>query len=190
MSMFHSTVSRRDFMKGLGLGAAAIGGVGLVAPVFHDLDELTASGESKIKRAWWVKEVDEPTVEIDWSIMKRHHGGHSTQSSAVVARYPGLEAYNAMKKTEKSDADRMKDNEPGYRLRDAALSGGAISLSGGSTASWWEAGWAAKRSQEGSDTTWAWMPSAASRSAASTQMDTSLPVPTSTTSGSSTGRRA
>ncbi len=82
-------------MKGLGLVTAGIGGASAVSPVFHDLDELTSSAETKLKRAWWVKEVDEPTVEIDWEIMKRHHGGHSTQSAAVVARYPGLDAYNA-----------------------------------------------------------------------------------------------
>ncbi|PPD58322.1 reductive dehalogenase [Dehalogenimonas etheniformans] len=122
MSIFHSTVTRRDFMKGLGL--TATGAAALVSPSFHDLDELTASDSSKPKRAWWVKEIDEPTVEIDWSIMKRGHGGHSTQSAAVVARYPGLDAYNDMNKTEKSDIDRLKDNEPGYQLRDSALSGG------------------------------------------------------------------
>ncbi|XUX00497.1 MAG: reductive dehalogenase [Dehalogenimonas sp.] len=133
MSLFHSTVTRRDFMKGLGL--TATGAAALVSPSFHDLDELTASGDKRARRAWWVKEVDEPTVEIDWSIMKRHHGGHSTQSAAVVARYPGLDAYNAMSKTEKSNDDRMKDNEPGYLLRDAALSSGAVSISAGSTAS-------------------------------------------------------
>jgi len=113
-------------MRGLGLAGAGIGGAALVAPNFHDLDELTSSVDSKPRRAWWVKEVEEPTVEIDWSIMKRHHGGHSTQSAAVVARYPGLPAYDAMKKTEKSAAERMAANEPGYQLRDAALSGGSI----------------------------------------------------------------
>jgi reductive dehalogenase len=54
--------------------------------------------------------------------MQRHHGGHSTQSAALVARYVGLEKYNALAKTEKSDAARLKDNEFGYRLRDHALS--------------------------------------------------------------------
>jgi reductive dehalogenase len=124
MSVFHSTVSRRDFMKGLGI--TAVGAAALTAPTFRDLDELTASGGTGMKRAWWVKEVDEPTVEIDWTIMKRGHGGHSTQSAAVVARYPGLTAYNAMTKPEKSAADRLKDADPGYNLRDLALSSGSI----------------------------------------------------------------
>ena len=69
MSEFHSTLSRRDFMKGLGLAGA---GIGLAAaPVFHDLDEVLSSPDAKWKRPWWVKSVTEPTVEIDWSKVSR-----------------------------------------------------------------------------------------------------------------------
>ncbi|PPD58153.1 reductive dehalogenase [Dehalogenimonas etheniformans] len=121
MSSFHSTVSRREFMKGLGLVSAGAMGAMAGAPAFHDLDELAASGGER-KRAWWIKEVHEPTVEMDWSLVKRVHGGHSTQSAAVTARYVGLEKYNAMAKTEAPDVDRCKANEPGYLLRDLALS--------------------------------------------------------------------
>jgi len=101
MSTFHSIVSRRDFMKGLGLVSAGIGGAMAAAPAFHDLDELMSSPDASRKRAWWIKTVDEPTVEIDWGIMARHHGTHSTQAAPIVARYVGLNAYNAMKRTEK-----------------------------------------------------------------------------------------
>ncbi len=68
MSKFHSTVSRRDFMKGLGLAGAGLGAAAATAPVFHDLDEL-ASSKTTHPLPWWVKEVDEPTVPIDWSIL-------------------------------------------------------------------------------------------------------------------------
>lgn len=122
MSKFHSTVTRRDFMKGLGLVTAGLGGAAAVAPAFHDLDEMMQSGVSTRKRAWWVKEVDEPTVEIDWSLMKPHYS-YQTQSAALVAQYVGVEKYNAMTRSEKSDSDRLKANEPGYRLKDHALSG-------------------------------------------------------------------
>lgn len=120
MSIFHSTVSRREFMKGLGLVSAGVGGAFATGPGFHDLDELMQSGVSTQKRAWWVKQVDEPTVEIDWSLMQRHYN-YSTQSAAIVAQYPGLERYNAEVATGKTPADRMKDNQAGYRLRDQAL---------------------------------------------------------------------
>ncbi len=127
MSIFHSTVTRRDFMKGLGFASAGLGAAAAAAPAFHDLDELLQSGVSTQKRAWWVKQADEPTVEIDWALMKRHYN-YSTQSAAIVAQYPGLEKYNAEVSTGKTPADRLKDNQAGYRLRDQALADGARGL--------------------------------------------------------------
>jgi epoxyqueuosine reductase len=126
MSGFHSTVTRRDFMKGLGLVSAGVGGAMAAAPAFHDLDEFMATGSGP-KRAWWVKTVDEPTVEIDWGLMQRHYS-YQTQSAALVAQYTGVDKYNAMTRSEKSDLDRLKSNEPGYRLKDSALSGAAGGL--------------------------------------------------------------
>jgi reductive dehalogenase len=71
MSKFHSTVSRRDFIKGIGLvGAGAAATAGAI-PVFHDMDEVVSSPQSGWKRPWWVSEVDEPTCEIDWSQVQR-----------------------------------------------------------------------------------------------------------------------
>ncbi|PKH45665.1 reductive dehalogenase, partial [Dehalococcoides mccartyi] len=40
MSKFHSTLSRRDFVKALGLSGAGLGLASAAAPAFHDLDEL------------------------------------------------------------------------------------------------------------------------------------------------------
>ncbi|WP_238582986.1 twin-arginine translocation signal domain-containing protein [Dehalococcoides mccartyi] len=64
MSKFHSMVSRRDFMKGLGMAGAGIGAVAASAPVFHDIDELIASDTAVQPRPWWVKErpIDDPTM--------------------------------------------------------------------------------------------------------------------------------
>src|SRR5271169_6697270 len=89
MSKFHSTVSRRDFMKGLGL--AGIGGAALVAPVFHDLDEVMSSDEANSNRPWWIKErdIENPTTGIDWSVMQRYtstnspHGGTGTGNTGI-----------------------------------------------------------------------------------------------------------
>jgi epoxyqueuosine reductase len=119
MPKFHSTLSRRDFMKGIGL----IGAAASVAPSFRDIDELAASPKNSRKRAWWVKDVDHPTVDIDWQMMARHHGFHSTQSAAIVARYYGLNDYNAQ--TMPTTTERLKKNEPGYRLHDVAFASAA-----------------------------------------------------------------
>ena len=72
MSKFHSTVSRRDFMKGLGLAGAGIGAAAAAAPVFHDLDEAAASPQAGWHRPWYVKQLDfeKPSVDIDWARMQ------------------------------------------------------------------------------------------------------------------------
>jgi epoxyqueuosine reductase len=72
MSKYHSTISRRDFMKALGLGGigigastafgSAIGSSG--ATIFRDLDEAKASPQASFKRPSWVKEVNKPTIEM------------------------------------------------------------------------------------------------------------------------------
>ncbi|XUX00119.1 MAG: reductive dehalogenase [Dehalogenimonas sp.] len=73
MTKFHSTISRREFMKGLGIAGTSIGVTSLVAPVLHDLDEVSTAGVGGGKYPWWVKERSDrdPTVEIDWSMQKR-----------------------------------------------------------------------------------------------------------------------
>lgn len=70
-TQYHSTMGRREFMKVLGLGAGALelGGTALAAP-FKDLDDMMASPHAERNLPFWVKEVDEPTVEIDWDNME------------------------------------------------------------------------------------------------------------------------
>nr|UZH91524.1 reductive dehalogenase [uncultured bacterium] len=70
MSKFHNTVSRRDFMKGLGLAGAGLGAAAATAPVFHDLDELASAPSAITKKPWWVKLVDKPTIPIDMSMIE------------------------------------------------------------------------------------------------------------------------
>ncbi|MBA2084245.1 reductive dehalogenase [Dehalococcoides mccartyi] len=72
MSKLHSTLSRRDFMKGLGLAGAGLGAVAATTPVFHDMDELTSSG-TKARYPWWVKERDyfDTVCRIDWDMLER-----------------------------------------------------------------------------------------------------------------------
>jgi len=68
---YHSTLSKRDFMKALGLAHGSLLAAATARPLFHDLDEVVASPMAERKLPWWVKEADKPTVEIDWSTMKR-----------------------------------------------------------------------------------------------------------------------
>ena len=71
MSKYHSTLSRREFLKALGMGSAGLGALAIAPPAIRDLDEVVASPGADWKRPSWVKQVDKPTVEIDWKTLKR-----------------------------------------------------------------------------------------------------------------------
>jgi reductive dehalogenase len=115
-------------MKGLGFGAAGLGLAGVVAPVVHDLDELMSSSPAH-SRAWWVKEKEEPTVDIDWNMMARHHSFHSTQSTAINTRYIGFDEYNALVAQQTPAAKAaILANTPGLTLRDQALYKASVGL--------------------------------------------------------------
>jgi epoxyqueuosine reductase len=124
MSIFHSTMSRRQFMKAIGLAGAGTGAAALVAPNFHDLDEVVASGDTLQKHPWYVKERErlDPTMEIDWNVIHRYDRRYMGQCANVRAIYYG-KAY-----VEKIDAEsgakqaqRMKDNVPGFGHKWEAL---------------------------------------------------------------------
>ncbi|MET0039847.1 MAG: reductive dehalogenase domain-containing protein, partial [Dehalococcoides mccartyi] len=66
MTQFHNTLSRRDFMKGLGLAGAGLGAAAAVSPVFRDLDEMASAPSARVNMPWWVKQVNETTTPIDW----------------------------------------------------------------------------------------------------------------------------
>lgn len=126
MTKFHSTVSRRDFMKGLGLAGVGVGAATLTAPMFHDFDELIAfsasdnpSTTSTRKRPWWVKEIDKPTVEIDLNLREPWTG--VAASAVIQGKYTDLGAAGVRAKQEQNRIDGAKNNRPGFTLRDQIL---------------------------------------------------------------------
>ncbi|QNT75563.1 reductive dehalogenase [Dehalogenimonas etheniformans] len=124
MSLFHSTVSRRQFMKALGLAGAGVGGAALVAPTFHDLDELSASGDSMQKHPWYVKERErlDPAVELDWDLMERYDRRYMGQCSNIRAKYYGKDYILKIGAASAAlQAQRMKANTPGFGHKWEAL---------------------------------------------------------------------
>lgn len=126
MSRFHSNVSRRDFMKGLGLTGAAIGAVGAIAPVYHDLDEVLASEQSWWKRPWYVKEreLDNPTTELDWSMHKRFDHAATRRRNSMYFTDEAKATASAAGAAVKEAIGWNNYTLPGKQLRDAALSQG------------------------------------------------------------------
>ncbi len=137
MSNFHSTVSRRDFMKGLGLAGVGLGAASAAAPVFHDLDEVGTSAKANYKQPWYVKELEfeKPSVEVDWSIMQSWDSGRDANPISFSRGYASndpviLEGHHYRQVTRQEEIAAIKEaglqaGTPGYALRDNALSSGA-----------------------------------------------------------------
>ena len=126
MSKFHSMVSRRDFMKGLGLVGAGIGAAAATAPVFHDVDEvMTWSTSTAIqKRPWYVRERDffDTTTEVDWNLMERRDQRESAQAMRTQAIYYGEDRVAAAGKKGKANRNQlMAELAPGWGLKWQAM---------------------------------------------------------------------
>jgi epoxyqueuosine reductase len=121
MSKYHSTLSRREFLKALGLGGAGLGAAAIASPVFHDLDEVMASPKAVMKRPSWVKEIEKPTIDVDWKIIKRfsawEHMWRGGYAKAVGQEMANLAASGGTATVKKY----RQDGRPGFHLRDFAL---------------------------------------------------------------------
>jgi len=130
MSKYHGTVSRRDFMKGLGLAGAGIGAAAAVAPAFNDLDELASTPGPR--HPWWVKEreLENITSDVDWTAFK--------MLDKTTTGMPNPSAENEAFRAErdkKFDLEGMTQKIPGRDVRCAAL---ADMVTGLQTASPWD----------------------------------------------------
>lgn len=122
-----SALGRRDFMKmvGLGAGALGLGAAGLHAAGvgeggFKDLDEMMASPLAERKLPFWVKEVDEPTVKIDWENMERFHGPEKTLFNPATWENP-KDYQDIYHRNIESTKKNVQNNVPGSSLKDRAL---------------------------------------------------------------------
>ncbi len=91
---------------------------------YHDLDDFKASPAAERKLPWWIKEVDKPTVEIDWGRMKRFD---SSNIMFVKGFAEAIGPDNAMKlggQAVEYATKSILENEPGYSLREKALVAG------------------------------------------------------------------
>jgi epoxyqueuosine reductase len=121
MANYHSTISRREFMKLLGLGGAGLGAAAVAPPVFHDLDEAISSPLAEMKHPSWVRQVVKPTAEIDWSIMQRFNYYEVMWAGGFTKAW-GSEKASWIINLGAANTKKWRDeNKPGYTLPDTAL---------------------------------------------------------------------
>jgi epoxyqueuosine reductase len=131
-----SKLSRRDFLQliGLGAGAATVGVAAkpFARPELQENPSFTYKSFSdpagRPQRPWWVKTVDQPTVEIDWAKMKRFNERYDPKTNIGSVRGAGFAGYVGKDKSDALSAqsaavlaDGVKNNTPGYTLKDQAL---------------------------------------------------------------------
>ncbi len=123
MSKHHAAMSRRDFMKLLGLGGAGVATAAIAPPVFHDLDEMMAAPIAGVNRPSWVREVSKPTVEIDWDAMaKSPFDGADVMWEKGYAKSVGPEQLDeSLRVAAANRKNWIMTNRPGWTLRDFAF---------------------------------------------------------------------
>ncbi len=122
-----SNIGRRDFLRlaGLSVGAVAATTAGRAESAQPATSTASASYSDpagRIKRPWWVKTVDEPTVEIDWDQMQRINEQTTTVRGPGLGIHAGAdlpgqlaEEGAALKK------ERLENETPGWALKDQAI---------------------------------------------------------------------
>ncbi len=116
-------MGRREFLKELGLLGVAMGAV----PAASSLRPNEAAGESwdaapqAWKRPFWAKEVDKPTMEVDWQQMQRYKE-HQTVRRGFNLYVSEEETDRLTIQQDENLARWLKESKPGYSLRDIAIS--------------------------------------------------------------------
>ena len=123
MSSYHSTVSRRRFLKTLGLGTAGLAAAAVAPPVFHDLDEVVSSPLADFKRPSWVKQVGKPTVDIDWLQMSAdpYDGGNVMWEKGFLKAVGPAQAEACVNASTENRVRWIKENRPGFTKVDWAF---------------------------------------------------------------------
>ncbi|HEX9075347.1 MAG TPA: reductive dehalogenase [Anaerolineae bacterium] len=117
-----SNLTRREFLKDMGVLGAGI----TLKPMFdpetmspEQLDDSWKPGTSSLRPAW-VRTVDKPTTEVNWEQMQRFDERNTCRGGLV--KYIGQEKLDAWNKASNAAlAKYLKENKPGYTLKDVAL---------------------------------------------------------------------
>jgi epoxyqueuosine reductase len=123
-------LSRRDFLRmaGLGTGAMLVSTAAKAAVPEQTMGEFSDAA-GRIRRPWWVKTVDQPTIEVDWQKMQRYNERTGTVRGPGMAGYVGEDEVDRLSAAaSKNELQRMLDNVDGYTLKDQALSSAHVGV--------------------------------------------------------------
>lgn len=117
------SLTRREFLQDLGLLGLGVslapGSVAASAGFDWDHEKTSA-----LRRPPWVTTTAVPTMEIDWERMQRFSEWRSVRGS--LADYIGKDRDNQLTVLQADNLDKwLKQNKPGYTLKDRALSSAA-----------------------------------------------------------------
>lgn len=112
-------LTRREFMKDLG----KLGVVASLAPAVA-LGEQASDKPFSLKRPGFIKEVEEPTTEIDWEQVKRFAETDTVRRG--FGKYVSEDRIAALTDLRTENLARWKsENKPGYTHKDYAISAGS-----------------------------------------------------------------
>lgn len=124
-------LSRRDFLRLAGLGTGATVAASVVkteAASAGAPGAVIKDQAGRIARPWWVRTVDKPTTEIDWGKMERYNERYVAELGKGTLRGGGFKAYAGEDEAARYDqmakdliANNLKNNVPGYTLKDHAI---------------------------------------------------------------------
>ncbi|MBT3337650.1 MAG: reductive dehalogenase [Anaerolineae bacterium] len=118
-------ISRREFLKLAGLATSSIAAANLDSlvknnPVSTENSKMMDAA-GRPKRPWWIREVETPTVDIDWENLQRFDARATVRGSGIVS-YVGEDEFERLTKVAaEKEKERILKNVPGYTLKDQAL---------------------------------------------------------------------
>lgn len=116
-------LSRREFFKGVGsAGAAALVFSAIGATLAGEVIQSSTAGDIH-NRPWWIRQVDEPTLGVDWDNMQRFSAlrGHLRGESGLSFLAEADELTALLRNADQLERERIERGVPGYRLQDQAM---------------------------------------------------------------------
>jgi reductive dehalogenase len=117
-------VNRRDFLRIAGLSAGLAATATVAKPAAADSFQAAPFSDAagRPNRPWWVRTVDEPTIEVRWDEMQRYNERTGTVRGPGMAGYVGDDEVDRLSAAaQENEMQRMLDEVDGYTLKDLAL---------------------------------------------------------------------